>query len=89
MSDSQTFRLRLYYILKLKKYLHINNKYINFELMELKEYIKTNFGTYQNLADILQLHKGTVANAISKDTDVSWLNLLKYLSNESRLDKTA
>ncbi len=88
MSDSQTFRLRLYYILKLKKYLHINNKYINFELMELKEYIKTNFGTYQNLADVLQLHKGTVANAISKDTDVSWLNLLKYLSNESRLDKT-
>ena len=69
--------------LKLKKYLHINNKYINFELMELKEYIKTNFGTYQNLADVLQLHKGTVANAISKDTDVSWLNLLKYLSQKN------
>ena len=72
-----------FFYLELKKYLHINNKYINFELMELKEYIKTNFGTYQNLADILQLHKGTVANAISKDTDVSWLNLLKYLSQKN------
>ena len=57
--------------------------------MELKQYIKVNFGNYQKLADVLHLHKGTVANAISKDTDVSWLNLLKHLSNESRVDKTA
>jgi len=57
--------------------------------MNVKQYIKNNFGTYQNLADVLKLHRGTVANAISQDADVSWLNLLKHLSqkDESRLDK--
>lgn len=57
--------------------------------MNIKQYIKANFGTYHNLAKVLNLKYGTVANAISQDADVSWLNLLKHLSDESRLDKTA
>lgn len=57
--------------------------------MNVKQYIKVNFGTYRDLAKVLNLTHGTVANAISQDADVSWLNLLKHLSqkDESRLDK--
>jgi hypothetical protein len=55
--------------------------------MNLKQYIKSNFGTYEELAKVMKLHKGTVANAISKDTDVSWLNLLKHLSKHGETYK--
>jgi len=66
--------------LNLKYYLFIITKYINFEAMNVKQYIKVNFGTYRDLAKVLNLTHGTVANAISQDADVSWLNLLKHLS---------
>jgi hypothetical protein len=55
--------------------------------MNLKQYIKSNFGTYEELAKVMNLHRGTVANAISKDTNVSWLNLLKYLSEHGKTNE--
>ena len=48
-----------------------------------KAYIKNNFGSYEDLASVLNLNRGTIANAISKNSDVAWLNLLKHLSKEN------
>ena len=47
----------------------------------VKEYIKSKFGTYAELAKTLGLSEGTVKNAISKNDNVSWLNLIKFLAN--------
>ena len=48
---------------------------------KVKIYIKSKFGNYAELAKVLNLTQGTVKNAISKNDDVSWLNLLKFLAN--------
>ena len=50
----------------------------------VKEYIKSKFGTYAKLAEVLNLSEGTVKNALSKNDDVSWLNLLKHLSSNRK-----
>ena len=59
---------------------------------EVKIYIKKEFGTYKQLAKKMRLSESTVKTAMSKNADVSWLNLLKHFTNkdknESRLDKT-
>ena len=56
---------------------------------KVKIYIKSKFGNYAELAKVLNLTQGTVKNAISKNDDVSWLNLLKFLSNEKRYKITS
>ncbi len=48
-----------------------------------KAFIRNRFGTYKDLAKVLNLTEGTVKTAISKDSNVSWLNLLKHLSKEN------
>jgi len=54
----------------------------------IKTYIKSEFGTYAKLAKILGLSEGTVKNAISKDDNVSWLNLLKHYAKKHQLRKS-
>lgn len=45
-----------------------------------EKFIKKLFGSKVNLAKVLNLSYGTVKNATSKNDDVSWLNLLKYIA---------
>jgi len=53
------------------------------KMKQHKAFIRNRFGTYKDLAKVLNLTEGTVKTAISKDSNVSWLNLLKHLSKEN------